>query len=411
MNDAALPFKRVSLVRQPDFLRFWLSRTLSALGFQIITIVVGWHVYALTHDTFQLGIVGLMQFLPMILLTLPAGAIADRMDRRLVVRVCQSVEALAAMGLAAGAYAGWLGTSVIFLAVAAIGAARAFESPTVAALLPGVISAEDLPPALALSASAMQTATIVGPAVGGMLYLLGSVWAFSVVAALYVAASLSVGGIRIKRADTRREKVSFASLLSGFVYIRDHTMVLGAISLDLFAVLLGGATALLPVYAQDVLHTSLIGLGMLRGAPAVGALATSLILARYPMRRHAGAKMFGAVALFGFATIIFGLSRWFPLSLIALMVLGASDVVSVVVRSSLVQILTPDAMRGRVSAVNSMFIGTSNQLGEFESGVTASLFGAVPAVVLGGIGTMLVAILWSRMFPSLRDVQSLANLP
>ena len=348
-----------------------------------------------------------MQFLPMIALTIPAGHVADRYDRRIVVRICQGVEGCAAAFLALGTFEGWLDTTAIFGAVAVIGAARCFESPTVSALLPGVVAPERLPAALALSASAMQSATIIGPALGGALYIAGSGWAYAVIAALFWLASLLVGGIAIARVPPLREPVSLASLFSGFAYIRDHPMVLGAISLDLFAVLFGGATALLPVYAQDILHTSPIGLGMLRGAPAVGALLTSLVLARHPLQRHAGLKMFVAVGVFGAATILFGLSRWFPLSLAALLVLGASDVVSVVVRSSLVQIATPDAMRGRVSAVSSMFIGTSNQLGEFESGTTATLFGTVPAVVLGGFGTIVVALLWSRLFPSLRRVQNL----
>ena len=397
-----------SLIRQPAFLRFWSSRTLSTIAFQVTAVVVGWQIYALTHSTLQLGFVGLVQFLPMIVLTLPAGHVADRYDRRRVAQICQAAEGCAAVFLAFGTIGGWLGTQAIFAAVAVIGAGRSFETPTVAALLPGVVPAAALPAALALSASAVQTAAIVGPALGGALYIVGSAWAYAAVAVLYLAASILIGGIAIARLPLRREPMSIASLLSGFVYIRDHSMVLGAISLDLFAVLLGGAVALLPVYAQDILHTSPIGLGMLRAAPAVGALSTSLVLARHPLRRHVGAKMFVAVATFGLATIVFGLSTWFPLSLSALVVAGACDVVSVVVRSSLVQIATPDAMRGRVSAVSSMFIGTSNQLGEFESGATAALFGTVPAVVLGGIGTVCVALAWSRLFPSLRRVQNLS---
>ncbi|MBE7197864.1 MAG: MFS transporter [Parafilimonas terrae] len=378
------------------------------MAFQITAVVVGWQVYALTQSTFELGLVGLMQFVPMILLTLPAGHVADRYDRRTVVRTCQAIEGLVAVLLAVGTVEGALGTRAIFAAVAALGAARAFESPTVSALLPGVVSAERLPQALALSASAMQTAFVLGPALGGALYLLGAEVAYAAVAFLFFAASVLMASIRMERRPPPREPPTLASLLSGFVFIRDNPMVLGAISLDLFAVLLGGATALLPVFARDILRTSPVGLGLLRAAPAVGALVTSLVLARYPLRRHVGLKMFGAVALFGLATVVFGLSTSFPLSLFALAVLGAADVVSVVVRSSLVQVATPDAMRGRVSAVNSMFIGTSNQLGEFESGATAALFGTVPAVVVGGLGTIVVAGLWSALFPSLRGVQNLS---
>ncbi len=388
-------------------MRFWSSRTLSTIGFQITAVVVGWQIYALTHSTFQLGLVGLMQFLPMLVLTIPAGHVADRYDRRRVVQICQGVEAAAAAVLAVGSAEGWIGTHAIFAVVAVIGAARSFESPTMAALLPGVVSAGELPSGLALAAAATQTATIVGPALGGLLYIAGPVLAYGAVAVLYGCASLLIAGIAMTRLAAKREPASLTSLLSGFVYIRDHPMVLGAISLDLFAVLLGGATALLPVYAQDIVRTTPLGLGLMRGAPAIGALVTSLVLARHPLRRHVGVTMFAAVAIFGLATVVFGLSTWLPLSLAALLVLGATDVVSVVVRSSLVQIATPDAMRGRVSAVNSLFIGTSNQLGEFESGTTAALFGTVPAVVIGGCGTIAVALIWSRLFPSLRRVQSL----
>ena len=396
-------------LRQPAFLRFWLARTLSTAGFQIIAVVVGWQIFALTGSTLELGLIGLMQFLPMLVLTIPAGHVADRYDRRRIVRVCQAVEALAAAALALGSAEGSLGAHVIFAAVAVIGAARTFESPTVSALLPGVVPAESLPSALALSASSVQTATILGPAVGGALYIAGPALAYAAVAAVFALASLLIGGIRLERAPPPREPPSLASLLSGFTYIRDHSIVLGAISLDLFAVLLGGATALLPVYAQDILHTTPVGLGVLRTAPAVGALLTSVVLVRHPLAHRAGVKMFLAVGLFGLATVAFGLSTSFPLSLLALAVLGASDVLSMVVRSSLVQLQTPDGMRGRVSAVNSMFVGTSNQLGEFESGLTAWLFGTVPAVVLGGLGTVAVALLWSRLFPALRDVDDLAK--
>lgn len=397
------------LLRQPGFVRFWLARTLSTAAFQITAVVVGWQVFSLTGSTLQLGLIGLMQFLPMIVLTIPAGHVADRYDRRTVVRACQAVEALAAAALALGSAEGWLGPHAIFAAVAVLGAARTFESPTVSALLPGVVPAEALPSALALSASAIQTATIVGPAVGGALYILGPSFAYAAIALLFALASWLVGGIALNRSPPGREPPTLRSLLSGFTYIRDHPIVLGAVSLDMFAVLLGGATALLPVYARDILHVSPIGLGVLRAAPAAGALLTSFALARRPLTSRAGVKMLLAVGLFGVGTVVFGLSRSFPLSLGALAVLGASDVLSVVVRSTLVQLQTPDAMRGRVSAVNSLFIGTSNQLGEFESGVTASLLGTVPAVVAGGVGTILVAALWSRLFPALRDVDDLAK--
>ncbi len=397
------------LLRQPTFLHFLAARTFSTLAFQMVAVVVGWQIFALTSSTFELGLVGLAQFVPMVLLSVPAGHVADRYDRRTVIRICQVIEGIAAAVLAFGGVEGWIGTHAIFAAVVVIGAARTFESPAVSALLPGVVPAAQLSSALALSASALQTATIVGPSLGGLLYLFGTGVAYAVVAVLFLVASFAVGGLRLARAAPRREPVSIASLLSGFVYIKQHPIVLGAISLDLFAVLLGGATALLPVYARDILHTSSIGLGVLRASPAVGALAMSVVLAHRPPKRRVGVTMFAAVTLFGVATVVFGLSTVFPLSMAALVVLGASDVISVVIRGTLVQVETPDVMRGRVSAVSSLFIGTSNQLGEFESGTTATLFGTVPAVVVGGLGTIAVALLWSRLFPALRRADDLSK--
>jgi MFS family permease len=387
--------------------RFWSSRVLSTASFQIIGVVIGWQLYGLTGSAFDLGLVGLCQFLPLLVLTIPAGHVADRFDRRRVVRLCQWVEAVTAAGLAGLSYGGLLSPGLIFAAAAVIGACRTFETPTMAALLPNVVGPALLPQALALSASAIQTATILGPALGGTLYIAGPDIAYGIVALAYGAASLLVASLAAGRVAPAREPPTVKSLFSGFAFIWAKPVILGAISLDMVAVLLGGATALLPIYARDILHSSALGLGLLRAAPAVGALTTSLVLARHPLRRHVGAKMFAAVALFGCATVVFGLSTSFPLSLVALVVMGAADVVSVVIRSTLVQLETPDLMRGRVSAVNSMFIGTSNQLGEFESGMTAALLGTVPAVVLGGCGTILVALAWSRLFPTLRRIDAM----
>jgi MFS family permease len=274
-------------------------------------------------------------------------------------------------------------------------------------LVPGLVPALLIPLAMAWSASAHQTATILGPAIGGLLYTAGPTAAYATASILFLTASLLIALIRIERAPPNREPVSLQSLLAGIVFIRNQPVVLGAISLDLFAVLLGGATALLPVYARDILVTGPWGLGLLRSAPAVGALAMSIFLARKMIEHRIGWVMFGAVVTFGVATIVFAVSTSFVLSLGALVVLGAADVISVVIRSSLVQIKTPDEMRGRVSAVNSMFIGTSNQLGEFESGLTAALFGVVPAVLIGGAGTIVVVILWMRLFPQLLRIDSL----
>lgn len=397
-----------ALLRNPAFLRYWCARVLSMASFQIVSVVVGWQVYELTHSVFYLGLVGLMQFLAIFVLTLPAGMVADRHDRRLILRVCQGLSAIVAAALALGSLGGWLGIPAIFAGITLIGISRAFEHPTTQAFLANVVVPHDMPRALALASSAMQTAIIVGPALGGLLYIAGPGVAYGAVAVFYLLASLLIAGIKVRHVPPPREPVRLKNVFSGFTFIKSKPLILGAISLDLMAVLLGGATALLPVFAQDILHVGPVGLGALRAAPAVGALLVSVILARHPLRRRAGPAMFAAVATFGLATVVFGLSTWFPLSFLALVVLGGVDVVSVVVRGSLVQLGTPDAMRGRVSAVNSLFIGTSNQLGEFESGMTAALLGTVPAVVLGGVGTVVVAVLWMRMFPALRRVDDLA---
>jgi MFS family permease len=370
-------------------------------------VAIGWLVYAITGSAFDLGLVGLAQFLPILVLTLAAGHVADRYDRRRIVQICQAAECGGALVLAAGAGFGWLNIDLIFALVAVIGAARAFEAPTLSALMPGLVTPAQLPQASAYAASATQTATVLGPAAGGLLYALGATVPFGCVAGLYALAVLAMAFVQLVWAAPKREPVSLGSVFMGLAFIRSNPAILGAISLDLFAVLLGGATALLPIFARDILHTGSWGLGLLRAAPAVGALAMSILLARRPIRQRAGRLMFTAVAVFGLATIMFALSRSLWLSLAALCVLGAADVVSVVIRFSLVQANTPDGMRGRVSAVNMLFVGTSNQLGEFESGMTAALFGTVPAVLIGGVGTIGIALLWMRLFPTLRDVDTL----
>ncbi|QOX77458.1 MFS transporter [Trichlorobacter lovleyi] len=387
---------------------FLFGRMGSSIAFQMLGVAVGWQMYALTSSAWYLGLVGLAQFLPMVLLTLVAGHAADRYDRRTIARTCQFVEALAAAVLVLGGSYHWLGKEALLAVMCVIGSARAFEYPTMHALVPRLVPREHLPRALALSASANQTATIVGPAIGGLLYAAGVTTVYSTISVLFLAACILISCIRPSDTLTT-EATADRSLFAGISFIKQHPVVLGAISLDLFAVLLGGATALLPIYARDILITGPWGLGLLRSAPAAGALGMSLWLARRPLKRRVGRIMFGAVAVFGVATIVFALSRSFFLSMAALVVLGAADVISVVIRSSLVQIETPDEMRGRVSAVNSLFIGTSNQLGEFESGATAALFGTVPSVLIGGIGTLLVVGLWIRLFPQLAQVDTLGK--
>ena len=406
---SSIPVPGTSVLRHKPFSSFLFARVSTSIAFQIQGVAVGWQIYALTGSAFYLGLVGLAQFLPMFLLTLVAGHIADRYDRRMIARSCQIVEGLAAGALALCTFAGWQSKESILAIIFVVGAARAFEIPTMQALVPGLVSGSLLTRAFAWSSSAFQTANIAGPALGGILYGAGPTAAYGTACILFFVASSFIGLIRIERAPSKPEQAGVRSLFAGIAFIRSRPTILGAISLDLFAVLLGGATALLPVYARDILFTGPWGLGLLRSAPAVGALAMSVFLTRHPPERRAGLIMFGAVATFGVATIVFAVSTSFLLSLGILIVLGAADVISVVIRHSLVQIGTPDEMRGRVSAVNSIFIGTSNQLGEFESGVTAALFGVVPAVLIGGAGTVVVVILWMVLFPQLLRVDSLKS--
>ena len=391
----------------PVFRRFWLARAGSSFAFQMQSVALGWQVYALTHSTWDLGMVGLCAFLPQMLLTLVVGHVADRFDRRRIASVCQAVEGLCALSLAVGSATGAVGFYGILVVAALLGGTRAFEFPAMSALLPSLLAPAVLPAALALSSSAITSAQIAGPALGGLLYAAGPAVVYAGCGALFFAASVASATIVAER-RVLPAPAARGTVFVGIRYVRSKPAILGSLSLDLFAVLLGGATALLPVYARDILSVGTVGLGALRAAPAVGALLTSVVLSRLKLRR-AGPAMFAAVGLFGAATIVFGVSRSMPLSLAALFVLGAADVVSVVVRSSLVQLQTPDAMRGRVSAVNALFIGTSNQLGEFESGVTASLLGTVPAVVLGGVGTIVVALVWMRLFPQLRRLDLLTG--
>ncbi|MFJ9531765.1 MFS transporter [Herbaspirillum sp. NPDC101396] len=397
------------LLHHRSFRLFWLASVASTIALQMQIVAVGWQVYQLTHSPFDLGIVGLVQFIPSLFLVFVVGHVADRHDRRQVARLSILVEAIAAGLLAAGSLGGWLTKEAIFAIVFVIGAGRAFSKPTMSAMLPTLIQPSLLPRAVAGSASATQVAIIIGPAIGGFLYVAGPSTVYITSCVLFVLCSVLVSMIKVETPPSKRENATLKSVFAGIAYIRSKPAIFGAISLDLFAVLLGGATALLPVYAHDILHTNSVGLGLLRSAPAVGALSVAIFLARNPLKGRIGRTMFIAVGIFGLATIVFGLSQSFVVSLLALVVLGASDMISVVVRSTFVQLETPDEMRGRVSAVNSVFIGTSNQLGEFESGLTAAWFGAVPAVLIGGIGTLVVVALWIRLFPQLFHVDRLVD--
>ena len=396
-----------TLMGARPFVLFWLARVFAMIAHQMLAVAVGWQVYTLTGRALDLGLVGLAQFLPSFFLVLVAGHVADHFDRRRVLQFCMLAEAAAALGLGIASALGVISEVVIFALIFVVGAARAFQMPTMQALLPALVPPQLLSRAIAANASAGQTAIIAGPALGGIIYVAGPATVYAVSTALFVLTGLMIFLIRIERRRAPASAPGLSSVLEGIRFIRRQPAVLGAISLDMFAVLLGGATALLPIYARDILHTGPWGLGLLRSCTAVGALGVALWLAHHPLRGHAGRKMFAAVAVFGTATVVFGLSESFAVSLVALLVLGASDMISVVIRQSLVQLQTPDHMRGRVSAVNSLFIGTSNQLGEFESGVTAAWFGVVPSVVIGGIGTLVVVFVWMRLFPSLANIDRL----
>jgi len=400
------------LLRQPDYRRFWMTRTAASLVMQIQAVAVGWHVYDLTGDPFALGFMGLAQFLPALLLALPAGQLVDRLPRRGILLVCVLVNAICPLVIATLILTGDREAWPIFLTVTLLGGARAFEMPASAALLPGLVERHEFRRAVALNASGSQTAMIAGPAVGGLLYAVDPALPFLTCVALLCFAWICVHGIKRGRAaaEARGQPVTLDTMLAGLRFISGRPILMGAISLDMVAVFLGGATALLPIYARDILQVGPFGLGVLRCAPAIGALGMALFLARRPIERRAGPKLFYAVGLFGAATVVFGLSESLPLSFVALIAMGVGDMVSVVIRSTLVQLSTPDAMRGRVSAVNSIFIGASNQLGEFESGVVAGLLGPVQSVTLGGLGTILVALTWTRWFKPLWRIDSL-DLP
>lgn len=395
------------LGRNRSFVLFWFARVSASLALQMMVVAVGWQVYDMTGRALDLGLVGLAQFVPAFLLVLVAGAVADRYDRSTVVRLAQLTEGLAALAMAIGTWQGFLTRELILVLVFVLGAGRAFEAPTLMALLPRLVPLPVLPRAVAGSASANQAATIGGPAVGGLLYVVSPTLVYALCAALFVGASILVALIRVEQVAPKREKVDFTTLFAGISFIWKSPLILGSTSLDMFAVLFAGATALMPVYAKDIFNVGPWGLGIMRAMPAVGALLMAIALARWPMMRNAGRKMYIAVALFGVATIVFAVSTSFPLSLAALFVLGAGDMVSVVVRQTLVQVQTPDDMLGRVISVNALFVGTSNQLGEFRAGVFAHLVGTVPAVVFGGVATLLIVGLWTKLFPELLNVQSL----
>jgi MFS family permease len=370
----------------------------------MLGVMIGWLIYALTGSAFDLGLVGLIQFVPAMILTLLIGHTADRYDRRMIVRVAQNVYAVAAILIVAGLLTHSLTRNLLFGAVLMIGCGRAFEMPTAHSLMPALVPAPILPRAVAAWASANQIATICGPAAGGLIYALDPLLVAGIALAFFIGSITLISFVEVKAPPPPRDPPTLASVLAGFEFIMTRRRLLGVITLDLFVVILGGATALLPIYARDILAVGPSGLGLLRSAPAAGALLTTIILSRHPIERHVGKAMFAVVAIYGVGTMIFAVSTYFPLSLAALAVVGASDAVSVVLRFSLVQIETPDDKRGRVSAINYLFVGSSNTLGEFESGAVAAWLGAVPSVVIGGLGSLLVAGVWMMLFPDLRRI-------
>lgn len=398
-----------SLLRHRSFVLFWGARTATTGAYQMLAVAVGWQLYDMTGNALDLGIVGLMQFLPIVTLAVFVGQLADRCDRRALIRITQVAKTLAALALALGTAGGWLTRELMFTILFAVGVARAFEMPTIHAILPDIVPQLILPRAIAAAATAQQTAIICGPAIGGLLYALGPTTVYVTCAIIFVTAGMLVSLVRTIYAKRDKTPMSFRTLFAGFSYIRRRQVLFGVISLDLFAVLLGGVTSLLPIYARDVLDTGPWGLGLLRSAPAIGALIVSVVLSRVMIRHHAGRWLFASVAAYGLAIALFGISTSLILSLAALAAYGAVDAISVVIRHSLVLSRTPNEMMGRVVSVNTMFAGSSGTLGEFRAGVMAAWLGAVPAVVIGGIAAIAVTVIWMRLFPELPRIDKLTH--
>ncbi len=389
-----------ALLKQRQFLRFWFARLVGITANQMLMLAVAWHVYEMTSSAWDLGLVGLFQFIPALLMTLPAGHTADRLHRGRIFAVCMLAQAAVAVLLVLATQGDFASRELIFALSVVLGVARAFQMPAQQAITPMLVPSHLLQPAVALSSSGVQAAVIGGPALGGLLYVAGANTVYTTCAVLLITAFVLTWWVVLPHRPTHTA-ATWGTVLAGVGFVCERPVLLGAMALDLFAVLLGGATALLPIYARDILHVGPQGLGLLRAAPAVGALLMSLVLARWPMQRRVGHRLLMAVGVYGLATVVFGVSESFWLSLAALAVTGAADNISVVTRLTLMQMETPDDMRGRVAAVNGIFIGASNQLGEFESGATAAWMGPVGSVVFGGVGTVVVAVLWLRLFPQL----------
>lgn len=390
------------LLRHVSYTAFWATRLCSTMANQMMMLAVGYQMYDLTHSAWNLGLVGLMQFAPALLLNLVVGQVVDRFDRRRILACCFVLQGLVAALLIHATLAGTISRDHILLAAIVLGTAKAFQMPTQQAMPALLVNRAELPQALALNGAGTKFAVILGPASAGFVYMTGANMVYSLCAGMLILAMACLSRVTYLTAQVKsREPLSWSTLFAGIRFIWQRKTLLGANSLDLFATLLGGATALLPVYARDILHTGSWGLGILRSGPAIGAFCMSVWLAHHPIRQRAGRTMFNAVVFYGVCIVAFGVSTNFVLSLVMLAASGAADMLSTVIRQTLVQLDTPDEMRGRVSAVNAIFVGASNQLGEFESGTTAALFGSVPAVVIGGVGSLIVVALWVRLFPQL----------
>ncbi|MEF3132658.1 MFS transporter [Rhizobium sp. 268] len=398
---------RFAAFRHSSYTRFFLARFLLSFSQQIVSVAVGWQMYDQTGKAIYLGLIGLVQFLPSLLLMLVTGSVADRYNRRAIAALCSLVSALCTLALLIMTVMGTFTPLPVFAVLLIFGIERAFMSPAVQSLAPNLVPEQDLSNAIAWNSSSWQLAAITGPVIGGLLYGVSATTAYTVAVVFSILGAALLYMIPKPEQKTTGEAKSWAMILGGFSFIRAEKVVLGAISLDLFAVLLGGATALMPIFARDILTLGPWGLGLLRAAPGLGAIVMAIFLAAYPLKHRAGIYMFIGVALFGLGTIVFGISTNTEVSIAALALMGAADMVSVYVRESLIALWTPDQLRGRVNAVNMVFVGASNELGEFRAGTMASIFGAVPAVVIGGIGTLAVAAIWASSFPKLRRIDTL----
>jgi MFS family permease len=400
------PDDQFSLLRHGQYRIYFATRVATALAYQMLFVAVGWQVYDLTNSALDLGLVGLLLFIPSVPGTLLVGHVADHYDRRWVIRLAQIGKAICAGVLMVGSVTGTLSVYVIFSTVLAIGFCRAFDTPTLNTLVPGIVPKEMISRAVAGGSMANQVATISGPALGGILYIFGPEVVYGLCFLAFITASILVGFIRLSYPPREKKPITLETVFAGFTYLRQNRIIFGAISLDLCVIMLGGVIALLPVYARDILQTGPWGLGLLRSAPAVGALIATIFLTRATLRRNSGKLIVCALCIYGFSVLVFGISNWLPLSFAALMVYGAMDTLNAVIRQSMIQSRTPNDKLGRVMSVSSMFTSSASTLGQFESGVMAAIFGVVPSVLIGGFGAIAIALLWIKLFPELWRVQS-----